>query len=279
MGLADMFIKMNIRYGDEDSLKVIENIGEIMLNMAVQESSELAKTEGSFPKYKYENIIKSKFYQENLWDETKQMVKENGLRNSQLLTIAPTGSISTMIGTSGGVEPIFQISYTRKSETLHKGETYYKVFTPIAKQYMDKNNITEESELPEFFVTSSGLDYNKRIDVQAVWQKYIDASISSTVNLPEETTVDEVAMLYNYAWEKGLKGVTIFRDGCNRGAILITDKSKDKTKIQELQEQLDALMADSLLEDPDKCPMCGGKMNHVGGCDECQDCGYSPCSI
>ena len=130
------------------------------------------------------------------------MVKENGLRNSQLLTIAPTGSISTMIGTSGGVEPIFQISYTRKSETLHEGNTYYKVFTPIAKEYMIRNNITDESDLPKFFITSGELDYTERIDVQSTWQQYIDASISSTVNLPENTTVDEVAMIYQYAWEK-----------------------------------------------------------------------------
>lgn len=205
------------------------------------------------------------------------------MRNSQLLTIPPTGSVSTLMGCSNGVEPIFQISYTRKSESLHNEDTYYKVFTPIAKKYMELHGIVNEEDLPEFFVTTSNLNYKDRINVQSAWQQYIDASISSTVNVPNSFTVDEVEDLYMYAWEKGLKGITIYRDGCARSGILITDKKGNSTtkqqKIAELQEQIDNLIVESLEENADICPMCGGKLNHSGGCSECQDCGYSPCSI
>ena len=92
---------------------------------------------------------------------------------------------------------------------------------------MDLMNITDEEDLPDFFVTTSNLNYRDRIDVQAAWQQYIDASISSTVNVPNEFTVEEVEELYKYAWEQGIKGITIYRDGCARSGILITDKPKE----------------------------------------------------
>jgi ribonucleoside-diphosphate reductase alpha chain len=184
------------------------------------------------------------------------------------------------VGCSNGVEPIFQVSYTRKSESLHHEDTYYKVFTPIIKEYMEENNLSYEEELPDFIVTTSNLDYKERIEVQATWQQYIDASISSTVNVPNEFTVEQVEELYLYAWEKGLKGITIYRDGCARSGILITNNKKSNLdKIDELQEEITKLAEEQLKEDPDTCPMCGGKLNHSGGCSECQDCGYSPCSI
>src|SRR5699024_6654430 len=189
------------------------------------QSALLAKEDGPFPSYKAENVLNSPFLLSNANADVLKLIEKYGLRNSQLLTIAPTGSISTLIGCSNGVEPMFQISYTRKSESLHHEDTYYKVFTPIVQEYMDRNNLSKEDELPGFFVTTSTLNYKDRINVQAAWQQYIDASISSTVNVPNEFTVEEVEDLYIYAWERGLKGVTIYRDGCAREGILITDKS------------------------------------------------------
>lgn len=281
MGVADMFIKMGIKYGSEESIELIHQIGRVLVNEALRQSALLAAEYGPFPRYREEAVLKSPFLLSNAEEDVLQLIKKHGLRNSQLLTIPPTGSISTLIGCSNGLEPIFQISYIRKSESLHHEDTYYKVFTPIVKEYMDRNNITREEELPEFFVTTSNLDYKSRIDVQAAWQQYIDASISSTVNVPNEFTVEEVEELYMYAWKKGLKGVTIYRDGCARSGILITDKSKSSRleRIKELQQEIDKLLLEQLKEDPDTCPMCGGVLIHSGGCSECQDCGYSPCSI
>ncbi|MDD2446384.1 MAG: adenosylcobalamin-dependent ribonucleoside-diphosphate reductase [Tissierellia bacterium] len=281
MGQADMFIMLGIKYGSSESLSLIHQIGRTMINEALRQSAYLAKEDGSFPKYNEEAVLSSPFLISNADEDVLELIKEYGLRNSQLLTIAPTGSISTLLGCSNGVEPIFQNSYTRKSESLHHEDTYYKVYTQIVKDYMDKNNINREEDLPDFFITTSNLEYKDRIEVQAAWQQYIDASISSTVNVPTEFTVEDVEDLYIYAWEKGLKGITIYRDGCARSGILISNKNKKSKfeKIAELQNEIDELALEQLMEDPDTCPMCGGRLNHTGGCSECQDCGYSPCSI
>lgn len=281
MGVADMFIKMEIKYGDEESLKLIHQIGKVLINEALRQSALLAKEQGPFPRYKAEAVLSSPFLLSNANKDVLKLIEKYGLRNSQLLTIPPTGSISTLIGCSNGLEPIFQVSYTRKSESLHHEDTYYKVFTPIVKEYMDRKNISREEDLPDFFITTSTLNYKDRINVQAAWQQYIDASISSTVNVPNEFTVEEVENLYIYAWKKGLKGVTIYRDGCARSGILITNKPKlsKQEKIAQLQKEIDELIAEQLKEDPAICPMCGGRLIHSGGCAECQDCGYSPCSI
>lgn len=282
MGAADMFIKLDIRYGSKESLDLIDQIGELMINTALKQSALLAKEDGVFPAYKKEAILSSPFFISNAHDDTKQLVEKYGLRNSQLLTIAPTGSIATLLGCSNGLEPIFQVSYTRKSESLHTEDTFYEVVTPTVKEYMEAHGIEKTRDLPDTIVTSSNLNYRDRIQVQSHWQQHIDASISSTVNLPNEATVDEVEDLYMYAWESGLKGITIYRDGCQREGILTTKDTKAKSKsekISELQNEIDDLAAQSLLEDPTVCPICGGTMNHTGGCEECQDCGYSPCAI
>lgn len=280
MGVSDMFIKLGIKYGSGESLSLIHQIGRTMVNEALRESALLSKEDGPFPRYNREAILKSPFLLNNADEDVLNLIREHGLRNSQILTIPPTGSISTLIGCSNGLEPIFKVSYTRKSESLHMEDTYYKVFTPIIKEYMDVNNITKEEDLPEFIITTSNLDYKERIEVQSVWQQYIDASISSTVNVPNDFTIDEVEELYIYAWEKGLKGVTIYRDGCARSGILITNKSNSRLdKIDELQREINQLAQEQLQEDPDTCPMCGGDLIHSGGCSECTSCGYSPCSI
>ena len=114
---------------------------------------------------------------ENASIETLELIEKYGLRNSQLLTIAPTGSIGTMLETSTGIEPNFAFSYVRKTESLHGEDVFYKVFIPIAKKYMEENNITDEEDLPEYFVTAQSLNPYDRIKMQGVWQKRIDASI------------------------------------------------------------------------------------------------------
>lgn len=245
MGLSDMLIKLGMRYGDKESIEFCNILGYILLSSAFSESIFLAKQYGSFPKYKYENIINTDFYKENLQEIFVDLdLEENGLRNSQILTIPPCGTIATMLGISSGIEPIFANSYTRKTESLHGKDVSYKVYTPIVEQYMKKFNIDDESKLPEYFVSSKDIDFHNRIDMQSIWQKYIDASISSTVNVPKEFTVEQVEELYLYAWEKGLKGITIFRDGCKRLGILTTDDKVEKPKEPQKQELERGLILD-----------------------------------
>lgn len=266
MGLADMLIKLGITYGSDESIELCDEIGKTLALYAISASSKLGKLKGSYPKFDKDKVSKSEFY--------KAHAKEfdlDALRNSQLLTIAPTGTISTMVGVSGGVEPIFANYYTRKTESLHGEDVYYKVFTPIAWEYLQKNGYGEdESKLPEYFVISQDIPYKKRIDMQSVWQKHIDASISSTVNLPNSATVEDIKDLYLYAWKKGLKGITVYRDGCKRSGVLITNDTKGKESkaetenITETPKKLNQLSRGVILSVSDD--LIGAKRKLQTGC-------------
>ena len=220
MGLADMLIKLGVTYGSEESLVICDDIGWNLANEALQTSMTIAKNKGEYPMFS-DKVWDSDFYKNHIGISAP-------LHNSQLLTIAPTGTLSTMLGISGGVEPIFANYYTRRTESLHGEEKEYKIFTPIAWEYLQEHGYGEdETKLPSYFITSAEIPYRNRIDMQATWQKHIDASISSTVNLPNSATIDDVKDLYMYAWEQGLKGITVFRDGCKRLGILTTDDRED----------------------------------------------------
>ena len=219
-GIADMLIKMGIKYGDEKSLQLCDEIGQTMASQAILMSSSLACEFRPYPKYNMEYVGKSGFFKEHVDEEYRETILQKGLYNSQLLTIAPTGTLSTMLRVSGGIEPIFANYYTRKTESLHGHDEYYKVYTPIVKEYMDSHGIKDDKDLPDFFTTAQTLKYEERIAMQSVWQKHIDASISSTVNVPYDFPLEDVENIYMLAWEKGLKGITMFRDGCKRAGIL-----------------------------------------------------------
>lgn len=227
MGLADMLIKMELPYDSEQARQLCEEIGLVMADQALYTSAFLAGHVGSYNNYK-SCVQKSGFLKNNTRESTREVIEAYGLRNSQLLTIAPTGTISTMLGVSGGIEPIFANSYTRKTESLHGHDEYYKVYTPIVKEYMDEHGIKDETELPNWFCTSSTISPLNRVLMQGVWQKHIDASISSTVNLPEEATIEDVEEIYLNAWKEGLKGITVFRNGCKRLGILTTNNSQER---------------------------------------------------
>lgn len=239
-GLADMLIKMGIKYGSDDAVALCDKIGEAMAYEALYESALLAAEYGPYPKFKADKVMSSDFYIRHSDSMLDMLIETEGLRNSQLLTIAPTGSLSTMLGVSGGIEPIFDTHYTRKTESLHNEETYYTVYTPIVKQYMDNTKITDLKLLPEYFITAKQLDGDRRILMQAVWQGHIDASISSTVNLPETATVEDVEDLYIKAWRHGLKGMTIFRENCARlGVLVSTDgKKEEKNEVEQFAENV-----------------------------------------
>lgn len=273
MGIADMLIKLGIRYGSKEAIAICEKISNSMLNAAVLKSALIAKEKGAYSKYDKDNIMNSRFFKENITDEVKNVVEKYGLRNSQLLTIPPTGTISTMLGISGGIEPIFNLSYVRKTESLHDQDVYYKVYTPVVKEYMELNKIECESELPDFFVTAMTLDPEERIKMQSAWQKNIDASISSTINLPNDATVEDVYNIYVSAWESKLKGVTVYRDGCKRSGILLNEKPKENSKDNLQEEGLNEEEVEKFI-----CPECGNEeVNQTGGCGVCLQCGYSKC--
>lgn len=231
LGVGDLLIKLGLKYGSPESLEFCDNIAKVIVDNALKASALLAKDFGAYPKYKADKVLKSEFLLENASIETLELIEKYGLRNSQLLTIAPTGSIGTMLETSTGIEPNFAFSYVRKTESLHGEDVFYKVFIPIAKKYMEENNIIDEEDLPEYFVTAQNLNPYDRIKMQGIWQKRIDASISSTINLVNKVSVEEVEKLYLEAWKNGLKGMTIYRAGCDREGILtVTPKAEKKAE-------------------------------------------------
>ena len=235
MGLGDMLTKLHIRYGSPESLNLCGNIAHVMINIAAKASVDYRLQQ---PKnlrlhdphiyWSEKTFRESNFVKAALEPETIEYVCDNGgMFNSQLLTCAPTGSLSTMLNISGGIEPFFSFTYSRKTQSLHGEDVYYTVYTPMVQEYMDKHGLKEESELPDFFVKAHDIPWKERVEMQSTWQKYIDASISSTVNLPNEATVDDVMELYLYAWKKGLKGITIYRDGCARKPVLSEKPKKE----------------------------------------------------
>ena len=256
MGLADMLIKLGVTYGSKESLKICDNIGWNLANEALQTSMTIAKNKGEYPMFS-DKVWESEFYKTHIGISAP-------LRNSQLLTIAPTGTLSTMLGISGGIEPIFANYYTRKTESLHGEDKEYKIFTPIAWEYLQSHGYGEdETKLPNYFVTSAEIAYRDRINMQAIWQTHIDASISSTVNLPNSATIDDVKDLYMYAWECGLKGITVFRDGCKRLGVLTVD-GDDANEIDDDELSITSLPRGVIEEVSDD--LISAKRTIVNGC-------------
>ena len=233
MGVADMLIKMHLRYDSDEAIEHCRDVSMGMANHAMYVSARIASHEGMYPGCTA-NIESTPFFKANADTLTRNVVEKYGMANSQLLTIAPTGTISTMLGISGGIEPIFAKSYRRKTESLHGGTQYYDVLTPIYKDYAEKHGLTVNDKFPEWFVDSSEINYNKRIEMQSAWQKGIDASISSTVNLPNSATIEDVKSIYLNAWKCGLKGITVYRAGCKREGVLVSeDTTENKTLLKD----------------------------------------------
>lgn len=224
-GYADMLIKLKLRYGSLSANAFTEELGHALISSAIETSAKLAKERGAYDAYTPE-IMNSEFFKYHIDEnsEVYNLVKTYGLRNSQLLTIAPTGTLSTMLNVSGGAEPIFAKSYTRTTKSLHDKDVTYTVYPKIIQDYLETSGKTIET-CDDYIVSSEDITPEERVRVQGVWQKYIDASISSTVNLPKETTVDDVRTIYINAWKNNLKGVTVFRAGCARTAILQDTKT------------------------------------------------------
>ena len=226
MGLADAFIKLGIGYGTFESRVISNKLGQTIADNAILESVELAKINGSYPEFDIKIVEKSDFFF-NLPMGIQDQIRQYGMRNSHILSIAPTGSISTMWGISGGIEPIFATHYTRTTQSLGEEDMDYKVYTPIIKELMEHLKITEVGDLPDYTITSHDIKPINRIKLQSIWQEYVDSAISSTINLKEETTVDEIKEIYLEGWKWGLKGMTIFRNNCLRKGILTTEKPKE----------------------------------------------------
>jgi ribonucleoside-diphosphate reductase alpha chain len=223
LGLGDMLLKMGIKYDSEDALQTTDQIMKIFRDTAYGTSIDLAQEKGQYPKFDWPGFSKSKFVK-NLPKATRNKIKQGGIRNSTITTVAPTGSGAIVAGVTSGVEPIFATSYTRrvkKNDGYGKDFCEYKVYHPTIKKLFGTDD-----QIPDHVVTAHNIDPFFRVNMQGIIQKYIDSSISSTVNLPQDITVEAVAEIYMTAYKSGLKGITVYREGSREG-ILVTDKEQD----------------------------------------------------
>ncbi len=220
-GLADALVLMKIKYDSEKALEVTEKIMQTIRDACYETSIELAKEKGAFPLFKWSGYSKSKFVQ-SLPQHLREEIKKHGIRNSTVLTVPPVGTGSIVAETSSGIEPIFCTSYTRRVKN-DDGETFreYKVYHPLIKKLFG-----DDEHLPEYVVTAHDIDPYFRVKMQGVIQKYVDSSVSSTVNLPHDIDVKTVADIYITAYKAGLKGITVYREGSREG-ILVTDAAEN----------------------------------------------------
>ena len=232
LGLGDMLVRMSIKYDSEDALQTVDQIMKIFRDITYETSIELAQEKGSFPNFDWKGYSKSKFIK-NLPKSIRDKISANGIRNSTLTTVAPTGSGAIVSRVTSGVEPIFATSYKRrvkKNDNYGRSFDEYKVIHPVINQLFGG-----DEDLPDYVVTSHNIDPYFRVKMQSVIQKYIDSSISSTVNLSENITVDTIADIYMKAYKTGLKGITVYREGSREG-ILITDKPKEEAAPDKTQK-------------------------------------------
>ena len=213
MGLAELMIRLGIRYGSEESTQFIDKLYSFITRAAYETSIELAQEKGAFPKFDAEKFVQSGFMQ-SMPEDIRASVKEHGIRNVTLLTQAPNGTTGTMVNTSTGIEPFFSWVYYRKSRLgLHEEQV------PIVQEWFAEHPGVEQ--LPDYFVTAMELSPEDHVRVQAAIQRWVNSSISKTSNLPNHYTVEQTRELYELMYDLGCKGGTIYRDGSRDEQVLM----------------------------------------------------------
>lgn len=288
MGLHDMLIWNRKRYGSPEALETIDQVFHCIARAAYQTSVELAKEKGSFPFFTSGEAFINTGYMKQMDEDIRQSILKYGIRNSHLLTIAPTGSTGTMVGVSTGLEPYFSFSYFR-SGRLGK---FIEVNAAIVDQWLALNPGYTRDTLPEFFVSAMELTPEEHADTQCVIQRWIDSSISKTVNAPRGFSVRQVQHIYERLYAGGAKGGTVYVDGSRDSQVLTLSNEEENSwdqmdierdfgvpvkKTQEAEKKTD-LRADRQdrnigVEVGDICPIClEGIVEEIGGCNTCTNC-------
>jgi ribonucleoside-diphosphate reductase alpha chain len=225
MGLADLLIKMKIRYGTPEAVAVCEKLFAFVRDEAYSASVDLAKEKGVFPAFDAEKYLQGSFISQ-LPASVQERIKTDGIRNTAILTQAPTGTISLLAGVSSGIEPVYDFVVIRK-DRMGEHEIYHSLYEEFIKQNPD-------AEVPPYFVSAKELTPTEHVTMQSVIQKFVDSSISKTVNAPNTHTIEDTKRLYDDAYKFGCKGVTYYRDGSRDESVL---RSKEKDKKEEKEEK------------------------------------------
>lgn len=223
-GFGDMLLKLNLKYDTSEAVQFTDKMFEYIKNIVYEASSDFASEKGGFPAFDLD-IHLSRPFIKMLDGRVIEKIKKQGLRNACILTVPPVGSGSILAGTTSGIEPIFALSYYRRSKSLSQEE--FKVYHPLVGEYMRRFGLHDETDLPPIFVTSHEIKPEMRVHMQAAIQKHIDSCISSTVNLPTDITLDEVERIYFLSWKLGCKSITVYREGSREG-ILVTEETWKK---------------------------------------------------
>ncbi|MCP4336914.1 MAG: vitamin B12-dependent ribonucleotide reductase [Mycoplasma sp.] len=292
MGLHDFLIWAGLEYGSDEGNQLVDKLFERIATVAFTTSARLSKEKGAFPFLKSIDKLLNTGYIKKLPESVRKEIQENGgLRNSHLLTIAPTGSTGTMMSVSTGLEPYFAFKYFR-SGRLGK---FMEVDQKIVSEWKEVFNWPKDKQLPSFFKSSMELTPEAHADVQAIIQRWVDSSISKTVNAPKGYSVKQVESIYQRLYDKGAKGGTVYVDGSRDAQVLSLtadeNDSSNKTLADELQTESSAakIQEISLKHDNipgnkanknfgtkpgDVCPICKeGIVEDLGGCNSCTNCG------
>jgi ribonucleoside-diphosphate reductase alpha chain len=250
-GLGDMLIKMGMKYDDEATVEFVDKLFETIKNIIYDYSTDLAKEKGPAPAFDADKHLAQPFIK-RLDPKVREKIRAQGIRNSALTTVPPVGSGSIFVGSSSGVEPVFALYYTRRSKSLSEGE--FKVWHPLVKDYMRVFRVTDEKSLPPYFVTAHQIKPEMRVKMQAAIQRHIDTAISSTVNLPQDISTEEVEKIYFLAWKLGSKGITIYREGSREGILETANVEKKKEgaakDAKQQQPQQQEVKASAVFERP-----------------------------
>ncbi len=248
-GLAESLYKMKLSYNSKEGISFAEEVSKIMTETAILESIELAKEKGSFPLFEENkkaliNIV-IKYFDKAEQNEIKNLIEQYGIRNSNWTTLAPTGTISLILDAyTYSLEPQFSLAYNKNlidgGSLVYVDPEFQKAIKNdknlISKVIENRGSCQNIKEIPEeirkVFVVAHDLNYKDRIKMQSAIQKYISNSISSTINLPNEVKPEEIEEIYLTAWKAGLKGVTIYRDGCKHFQPMTTIKKKEESPKQ-----------------------------------------------
>ncbi|MCM3183083.1 vitamin B12-dependent ribonucleotide reductase [Priestia megaterium] len=294
MGLHDLLIYCETEYGSDKGNELVDKVFETIATTAYRASVELGKEKGSFPFLVGETDAETASLREaftntgfmkKMPEDIRENIKENGIRNSHLLTVAPTGSTGTMVGVSTGLEPYFSFSYFR-SGRLGK---FIEVKADIVQEYLDQHPEADPNNLPEWFISAMELAPQAHADVQCVIQRWIDSSISKTVNAPRGYTVEQVQKVYERLYKGGAKGGTVYVDG-SRDAQVLTLKAEENTFDEEIEAPKEETKPHVVLVDTineirstdvtigsevgNTCPVCRqGTVEEMGGCNTCTNCG------
>ena len=225
-GLADALLMLKLTYGSDEAAAQTRSWMKKIQHAAYRASVDLAKEKGAFPLFDAEKYLASPTIQD-LDEDLKAEIAEHGIRNALLTSIAPTGTISLYAGNvSSGIEPVFAYSYTRKVTQKDGSKTEQEVVDYAVKLYRDKFGVTDDADLPDYFVSAMTLPPLAHVKMQAAAQAWVDSSISKTINCPEDISFEDFKDVYMEAWETGCKGCTTYRPNAVTGSVLSVDTPK-----------------------------------------------------